>query len=287
MNLSIDELVCIAQSRPSKTSKKRQRHHLLEKTSTSEPIAYPYKVTDDDHCETPAQAYVDISSILISFALLIGKTAETLMVYDPYFCEGSVIERMGSIGFKTVHNVKEDFYLAHAENRLPQYDVLVTNPPYSGTNMERLLRICVDSGKPWLLLMPNYVYTKDYYAEVVRPCSAPVFYVVPNRGRYLYTTPKVGGCSLTTLRTDDRYQHILSHRAADRRRAPSTRRRSQRFGTAIWGATRRKCCCTAEPQVVPTSPLQQGWLWPSLRETSPWRWVAELRPQPTENTDAV
>ena len=42
----------------------------------------------------------------------------------------------------------------------PEYDILITNPPYSGDHVERLLTYCVNSNKPFILLLPNYVYMK-------------------------------------------------------------------------------------------------------------------------------
>lgn len=77
---------------------------------------------------------------------------------------------------------------------IPDYDVLVTNPPYSGDNMERLLRFCSRSRKPFMLLLPNYVYTKEYFEEIVEKDaflnSRNMFYIAPLQ-RYLYTTPNV------------------------------------------------------------------------------------------------
>eukprot|EP01040_Poterioochromonas_malhamensis_P016227 gene16227-18370_t len=49
---------------------------------------YPYEVVPDDHCETPVEAYEDIAPLLHLIAKALGKTAETLSIYDPYFCEG-------------------------------------------------------------------------------------------------------------------------------------------------------------------------------------------------------
>ena len=58
----------------------------------------------------PLVAYEHIAPILDHIAQTLGKTRETLLVYDPYFCEGSMVERLASIGFTNVYNKKEDFY---------------------------------------------------------------------------------------------------------------------------------------------------------------------------------
>jgi hypothetical protein len=179
-------------------------------------IMYPYTIRDDDHCETPLVAYEDIAPLLQAIATSLGKSRSTLRIYDPYYCEGSVVANLASLGFLQVYNRLEDFYAKIDSNSVPVYDVLVTNPPYSGDNMPRLLNFCVQSNKPWFLLLPNYVYTKDYYlrtfprtdAKVNRPSHSfskssssssavaltpdrtdTLFYIAPKH-RYQYLTPK-------------------------------------------------------------------------------------------------
>ena len=172
--------------------KKIERREKRRRTDVNEKQVegndYPYTVNEDDHCETPVEAYSDIASLLNRLAVSIGKTDEKLKIYDPYHCEGSVIARLASIGFENVYNVKEDFYASILNNEVPEYDVLVTNPPYSSEHMKKLLRFCAESKKPWFLLLPNYVYMKDYYGPSL--IGQKPFYVAP-RKRYLYTTPKV------------------------------------------------------------------------------------------------
>lgn len=156
---------------------------------------YPYPVVPDDHCESPMEAYQDIEHFLVVIAKSMGKTKESLRIFDPYFCEGSMKERLAAIGFPNVTNEKRDFYESIMTNTVPDYDVLITNPPYSGTHMERLLQYCNENNgtRPWFLLLPNYVYTKDYYTPIFEKNKAgsKPFYVTPANGRrYLYTTPK-------------------------------------------------------------------------------------------------
>lgn len=146
--------------------------------------AYPYPVDADDHCETPLEAYADILPLLSAQAN--GGVLGSLRVYDPYFCEGSMIQRLGALGITHVYNRKEDFYAKIASQSTPDYDVLVTNPPYSQDHMQRLVQFARESSRPFVLLLPNYVYMKDYMVEWVKG----MFFIVPN-SRYLYTTPKV------------------------------------------------------------------------------------------------
>jgi len=99
-----------------------------------------------------------------------------------------VVRHLAKLGFPHVHNVNECFYGAQAAGTLPEHDVVVTNPPYSGMHPQLLLRHLARCGKPWAALMPNWVYARDYYRSELPPSARP-FYIVP-RKRYYYWTPR-------------------------------------------------------------------------------------------------
>jgi hypothetical protein len=178
---------------------------------------FPFPTVDDDHCESPVEAYADIVPLLHYLQRNnnhpTGSTSTNLRIYDPYYCDGAVIRHLTSLGFPNVYNNKEDCYATWQNdktNTLSQCDVLVTNPPYSGDHMERLLTFAVSrqwGDRPWFLLLPNFVHKKDYYQQLlVRAAAADVrknssndnnyddddirpFYLVPDK-RYIYVPPK-------------------------------------------------------------------------------------------------
>lgn len=45
-------------------------------------ITHPFLAETTDHCETPDTAYEDIAPILEQLALSMGKTKETLRIYE-------------------------------------------------------------------------------------------------------------------------------------------------------------------------------------------------------------
>ena len=137
---------------------------------------FPYQVDPSDHAETPAEAYADVAPMLEQLALALGKTKATVRIYDPYYCDGRVVSLLGALGFPLVYNRREDFYDKVARAQTPDFDILLTNPPYSGDHPARILDFCCASGKPWLLLVPNWVYTKDYYPWCMRTAAAPQGY---------------------------------------------------------------------------------------------------------------
>jgi len=157
--------------------------------SVPHPLPQPlaFAAAEDDHCETAPEAYAHVAGALQQLAAALGVPAAELRIYDPFYCNGAVERHLAALGFPRVHNRNEDFYALLAEGRVPPHDVVVTNPPYSGSHPLRLLRFLAQNGKPWLALMPNWVGGRDFYAAAV--AAELPFYLAP-RKRYHYWTPK-------------------------------------------------------------------------------------------------
>ena len=155
---------------------------------------FPYDTNEDDHCETPFQAYADIAPLLDALCKSMGKSKSELKIYDPYFCNGSVVNHLSSLGYTNVYNKKEDCYAIWKAQKEPDFDVFITNPPYSSDHIDKLMKYITSTSfgsTPWLLLMPNWVHKKDYYESSttknqINP-SYP-FYIVPKK-RYVYVPP--------------------------------------------------------------------------------------------------
>ena len=103
-------------------------------------VVHPFKTEEADHAETPLLAYQHIEPALVYLAKKLGKTKETLKIYDPYFCTGAIVRNMAQIGFTSIHNRCEDFYQVIKEGRVPEHNVVVTNPPYSSNHVMKILR---------------------------------------------------------------------------------------------------------------------------------------------------
>jgi hypothetical protein len=113
-----------------------------------------------------------------------------LKIYDPYYCNGAVKRNFKELGFTQVHNEKQDAYRVWANNSEPEYQVLVTNPPYSDQHIPKLFQFITSQkfgDSPWFLLLPNWVHKKDYYKSAT--CEIRPFYLVPKK-RYVYLPPK-------------------------------------------------------------------------------------------------
>lgn len=84
----------------------------------------------DDHAETPTEAYEDVGPILDYICTLLNRTRATLRIWDPFFCQGTMVQRLASLGFTSVTNNNEDAYQVIQERREPEHDVLLSNPPF-------------------------------------------------------------------------------------------------------------------------------------------------------------
>lgn len=143
--------------------------------------SFPYDADPSDHAETPDEAYADVAPLLERLAECLGKTKETVRIYDPYYCNGGVIRRLKRHGFLHIYNRREDFYEKIAKKTTPDFDILLTNPPYSGDHPAKIVDFCCSVGKPWLLLVPNWVYIKEYYPWCpVSPAAPQVASCVPH-----------------------------------------------------------------------------------------------------------
>jgi hypothetical protein len=149
---------------------------------------YPFEADFCDHFETPFEAYQHIAPVLEALCAHLKRPKQLLQIYDPYFCTGKMKEHLARLGFPLVFNEPEDFYAVAKADHVPSYDVLVTNPPYSGDHKERCLQFCVQSGLPYLLLMPCYVSVKQYFTA----SGAKPFYIMPDQ-TYQYLHPTGAG----------------------------------------------------------------------------------------------
>ncbi len=170
-----------------KKKKKKKKSKKIEEAAAVPAVVSVPSFADNldaaDHCETPLEAYKDLVVFLDAVASRMKKTRSSLCIYDPYFCAGGVIERLGSLGFTSVRNVAEDCYQAWDK---VDYDVLVTNPPYSGDHIEKMCAFLGKRKKPFAVLVPNFVVKKPYHKTLVEPLRP--FFLVP-RQRYIYLPP--------------------------------------------------------------------------------------------------
>jgi len=146
-------------------------------------MVHPFDTDPADHCETPQEAYEHLAPFLKQLAKHLKKPQKDLVLYDPYYCEGSMRRHLQNLGYDRIYNKNEDFYAVIEEGRVPDYDILVTSPPYSRNHMQKLAAFCASSQKPWALLLPSFVHRKQYWQKAFP--AAPMVWVIPQQ-RYHY-----------------------------------------------------------------------------------------------------
>lgn len=161
-------------------------------TPAAPPALFNFAVSDArDHAETPFEAYRDLEPLLFRLAQELKKTKATLLIWDPFFCTGSCVIHLGRLGFTSVLNENVDFYkLCLAP---PEFDVLVTNPPFSADHMEKTLAFAAKCGKPWAVLIPDFCSKKGYWSKVLSlPATGAAGAIVPSRERGPVVSPLCG-----------------------------------------------------------------------------------------------
>lgn len=156
-------------------------------------LQWSFEVDYNDHFETPVEAFVDLLPCLKALAAKLQppKDIKDLILYDPYWCQGRMSSHLEGLGVRRVINDNRDFYADIAAEEaaqvrtsasntslehygpagtrppgLPVYDILVTNPPYSGEHKSKLLAFLtspIAADKPFALLLPAYTAGKAYW----------------------------------------------------------------------------------------------------------------------------
>ena len=197
-----------------------RKKHMEKKKSTSI-SKYPYRTDYNDHFETPARAYDDIYPLLEYVLTNKQKckhnrsgSSNEATIYDPYYCAGRAgtllndlfqrhkNKRLSSASIRIQHE-KRDFYKDTKQKTVPNHDILVTNPPYSEDHKERCLEFAVNQlkehGRPFFLLMPNYIAMKEYFRTIVlfgegKKKRIQTFYITPSKQhQYEYDHPEGTG----------------------------------------------------------------------------------------------
>jgi hypothetical protein len=153
------------------------------------PAQLPWNCDDGDHCETPSLAYAHIAPILALISSSIGINAN-IKLYDPYYCAGSTATHLNALGYPDVYNRPVDFYAAQSSipPSIPPFDVLVSNPPFSEDHPRRSMTFALSSGRPFLILLPNFEACSTWLCELLSSHKQTLLYLAPHK-RYVCRSP--------------------------------------------------------------------------------------------------
>lgn len=105
--------------------------------------------TKSDNYETPKYVWEDIAPYV----------NKELVIYEPFYCSGESGKFLNEIGFKNVIHEDVDFFTNSFK-----FDMIISNPPYS--NLKKILMRVVTIDKPFMLLMPITLLSKQYFKKV-------------------------------------------------------------------------------------------------------------------------
>jgi hypothetical protein len=95
----------------SQTSHKNDGEGATAKRTVSEIGQWNFEADYNDHFETPLVAYQELQPALQALLKELKIASEGhCTIYDPYYCQGQMVEYMHSIGYENVINRNRDFY---------------------------------------------------------------------------------------------------------------------------------------------------------------------------------
>ena len=87
----------------------------------------------------------------------------TSFFVSQYYCKGGIKKHLASLGFPSVINEPVDCYICQREKKLPMFDAILTNPPFSADHISRAVHFAMKSSKPFAMLLPNNVFLRDWF----------------------------------------------------------------------------------------------------------------------------
>jgi hypothetical protein len=101
----------------------------------------------------------DYSTSKKAYSIIQSLVPTSIRIYDPFYCDGKCKKYMEEV-FPTCSIIHED---KDAFTWVPDFDMIITNPPFS--NKYYILQWLIDTGKPFACLLPmSCLLTKKFFA---------------------------------------------------------------------------------------------------------------------------
>jgi hypothetical protein len=92
----------IEQQEPAETVLQKPAQNHVKGAGKDKSSSWNFAVDYNDHFETPLVAYTDILPMLLTLAESLGKLPKDLVIYDPYYCQGGMVQMLAGMGFPKV-----------------------------------------------------------------------------------------------------------------------------------------------------------------------------------------
>jgi len=119
--------------------------------------------------------------------LLFKYIPKDQIVFDPYFNTGNIIKYYINNKIKFIHDDQDAF------NYFPEFDILVSNPPYS--IKKKCFEDAFQRGKPFALLVPLDTIERQYWTDMFKDKDFTL--IIPKK-RYQFALKKMS-CPFKTI----------------------------------------------------------------------------------------
>jgi len=119
----------------------------------------------NDDYETPKEA----------FELLLPYIDTSNIIYEPFYCEGLSGQYLTELGYNVIHK-NEDFYENWSKYN---FDIIITNPPYS--SKVHVFKELYKIDKPFALLTPVSTISKLFLKKIFGKDINKIQLIIPNK----------------------------------------------------------------------------------------------------------
>jgi hypothetical protein len=110
------------------------------------------------------------------FEMLLPYIDTSMIIYDPFFYDGSSGEYLTELGYKNVIHNNEDFYINWCKYK---FDIIITNPPYS--SKVKVFQELYKVNKPFCVLVPVSTITKLFIKKIFGKDIDKLQLIIPNK----------------------------------------------------------------------------------------------------------
>ena len=94
------------------------------------------------------------------------------IIWEPFYCNGQSGIDLKELGFHVHHEPNEDFFKCNYG------DIIISNPPFSQSTLEKTFKRLIDLDKPFVLLMPVGKLVNNYIRDIFKDVE-PLQYIIP------------------------------------------------------------------------------------------------------------
>jgi hypothetical protein len=108
------------------------------------------------------KCYDDYTTTKSTWESLVEFIPKDKIIYEPFYCDGKSGEILTELGYDVIHK-NEDFFEFYDKY---EYDVIVSNPPYS--LKKQIFRKLKEIDKPFIMIVPIDTINTQYFKKLFK-----------------------------------------------------------------------------------------------------------------------